>query len=61
MPRDFALAIPLYHPEPVEGPLILASVSEKMAARKGKVRGSSTPLRSAQNDKNFALRVFGLN
>ena len=38
MRRDFALAIYLCHPEPVEGPLIFASVSEKIAARKGKVK-----------------------
>ena len=33
------------HPEPVEGSLTFAS-----AARKGRARGSSTPLRYAQND-----------
>ncbi len=43
--------IPACHPELVEGPLTFASVSEKRANQEGKVRGSSTSLRSAQNDR----------
>src|SRR5947207_1234374 len=38
-------------PSKVEGPLTFASVSEETRQQEGKIRGSSTPLRFAQNDK----------